>query len=487
VEIFICILSFVIGCILSQVSAPALTNGRRCVYLRNSKHMNKGQINGTVEYCARTQCCAGFYRLIDNQPVAEILGCDVVERDCPNSTCSASRNFHNYTTCACSSDFCNGNVTWNPERENSKPQRPSSSLGMDHSFCLVKNWLNLTFISTHLLEFKRCPEESLPEECQTSLCSCNQSYCSEIDFNNIELQQIVGQGHYSLVWHGKYRETVVAVKVFPEGSIREFTSEREVYGLPHLAHSGITHFLGAGRKLDSREWVIILELAPWGSLSSFLTKNTSDWTSTLKLAESLSGALAFLHSDFIRHGLHKPAVAHRDLSSSNVLMKVDGTCALCDFGCSTILRSCSSPQSWQRHADNLKGNIQRGTLCYMAPEFLDGCVNLSSGGCLIQGDVYALGLLLWELCMRCSDLFKGCPVPEHKLPYEEELGTNPCLQQLISHVFEKRERPSIPKHLQQGSVLHDILLDCWDHDSEARLTAQCAKDRLATLRLCHSV
>lgn len=39
--------------------------------------------------------------------------------------------------------------------------------------------------------------------------------------------------------------------------------------------------------------------------------------------------------------VHKPSVAHRDLSSSNVLVRADGTCVLCDFGCSAILRSCS--------------------------------------------------------------------------------------------------------------------------------------------------
>lgn len=38
---------------------------------------------------------------------------------------------------------------------------------------------------------------------------------------------------------------------------------------------------------------------------------------------------------------HKPPVAHRDLSSSNVLVRADGTCVLCDFGCATVLHSFS--------------------------------------------------------------------------------------------------------------------------------------------------
>lgn len=59
--------------------------------------------------------------------------------------------------------------------------------------------------------------------------------------------------------------------------------------------------------------------------------------------------------------LHKPPVAHRDLSSSNVLVKADGTCALCDFGCSTILRSCSEP--YRRHNQNKNTKVRHRYYC----------------------------------------------------------------------------------------------------------------------------
>lgn len=61
--------------------------------------------------------------------------------------------------------------------------------------------------------------------------------------------------------------------------------------------------------------------------------------------------------------VHKPAVAHRDLSSFNVLVRADGSCALCDFGCSTILRSCSGP--WvMRQATNTKvSQFKSNNLC----------------------------------------------------------------------------------------------------------------------------
>ncbi|XP_038819523.1 bone morphogenetic protein receptor type-2-like [Salvelinus namaycush] len=457
------------GCLSVSVPAPAVEQGRSCVFLtssRNSKKMEAGRVNGTIQYCAHTNCCVGFFRIIEGQPVAELQGCKMVVGGCLDPACFTSTTHVDYIRCECSSNLCNGNITWNAEEK--QPQLKHSSYSADDKQRL-----------------------SLPEESLTSLCSCHISKQSDMDLTSMELQQIVGSGHFASVWQGSYQGTTVAVKVFPTWCRQEFTAEREVYGLPHLVHSGIAHFLGAGRKSDSGDCVLLLELATCGSLSSFLSKNNSDWTTTLKLAQSLSEGLAYLHSDFYRHGVHKPAVAHRDLSSNNVLVRDDGTCVLCDFGSSTILRSCAGPHGWQRYMVNVQGQV--GTLCYMAPELLDGCVNLSSGWCLIQGDVYSLGTLLWELLMRCSDLFIGCPVPEHRLPYEEELGASPSLEQLIVHVSERRERPSVPKHwklINMGCLLqglHDILLDSWDHDSDARLTAQCARDRLVSLAPCCSI
>ena len=44
----------------------------------------------------------------------------------------------------------------------------------------------------------------------------------------------------------------------------------------------------------------------------------------------------------------------------------------------------------------------------MAPEVLEGAVNLRDcEASLKQIDVYALGLVLWEIASRCSDLYQG--------------------------------------------------------------------------------
>ena len=43
---------------------------------------------------------------------------------------------------------------------------------------------------------------------------------------------------------------------------------------------------------------------------------------------------------------------------------------------------------------------------YMAPEVLDGAVNLHDcDAALKEIDVYAMALVLWEIVMRCTDMF----------------------------------------------------------------------------------
>ncbi|XP_031423144.1 anti-Muellerian hormone type-2 receptor isoform X2 [Clupea harengus] len=465
------------GSVIAGSPVPNEMQQRRCEFLASSRNIDKalqsGNVNGTVQYCAKPQCCMGFFKLVDGHFRPDLLGCSLVETPCPETTCSASTLLNNYTKCLCSSDFCNINITWSPGTE-----QPQQSNPQDSSQVFIGHKLRPHL--SHSDERAASSTEGL-----TSHCSCSSSAISDIDMANMKLEKFVACGRFGLVWQGSYQGNVVALKHFRFKNHHEFTRERAVYAVPLMVHAGIVHFLGAGITV-SGEPMLVMEFALHGSLNSYLSKTMITWTDAVRLSKSLVEGLVYLHSDLNSNGMHKPPLAHRDLSSNNVLVRADGTCALCDFGCATILCSCGGPDQWQHQSSTSREHAPLGTLCYMPPEILDRSVDLNSALCLLQGDVYALGLLLWEMWMRCMDLFPELPVPEHHLPYETELGAKPTLGQLLVFVFEKRGRPAIPStwatvSQTKKNTLQELLEECWDHDPEARLNAHCAANRIASL------
>ncbi|KAM9514456.1 anti-Muellerian hormone type-2 receptor isoform 2-T2 [Guaruba guarouba] len=220
-----------------------------------------------------------------------------------------------------------------------------------------------------------------------------------------------------------------------------------------------------------------------GSLRHFLAHHVGSWAGSVRLALSLARGLAFLHQELWRDGLYKPSVVHRDLSSQNVLVRDDGTCAIGDFGLALAL-----PPRAQGGATAPRGGPIRkaGTQRYLAPEILDESLDLRAWGrALLQADVYALALLLWEILSRCQALSPGAPVPAFRLAYEAELGSSPTGAQLRRLAADERRRPLIPpawhRAPQPGGALPELLEDCWDPDPEARLSAERALQRLQRL------
>ena len=84
-------------------------------------------------------------------------------------------------------------------------------------------------------------------------------------------------------------------------------------------------------------------------------------------------------------------IVHRDVSPQNVLVGVDGSSRLTDFGVARATSKLSTTRTGQL----------KGKLAYMAPEQARGAKDIDR-----RADVFAAGVVLWEV-LACRRLFKG--------------------------------------------------------------------------------
>ena len=213
---------------------------------------------------------------------------------------------------------------------------------------------------------------------------------------SIKLCEVIGQGRYGRVLTGYYQEELVAVKKFLSRDNDAWMREKEAYTSAPLCHENILHYIASDVKsFDgvTEHW-LITQYHPNGSLYSYLNRTTISVDDVLHMSLSIMRGLSYLHTH-IRGTSYKPAIAHRDLKSGNILVKTDKECCLCDFGHSVVAAADGDRV-------NRVVQVHQGSRRYMAPEILDGTMDVQSFLAYLEVDVYALGLVLWELVSRCQ-------------------------------------------------------------------------------------
>ncbi|KAG7463718.1 hypothetical protein MATL_G00179570 [Megalops atlanticus] len=396
-----------------------------------------------------------------------------------------------YRFCCCSTDMCNVNFT-----EDFPAPRPTNALPLyarplyrEEAIIIAMSSVSLVAVVIVALFFGY---RMLTGGGKQGLHNVDtmEAAVSEpsLDLDSLKLLELIGRGRYGSVYKGSLDECPVAVKVFASTSRQNFMNERAIYRIPLLEHDNIARFITGDERLaaDGRtEYLLVMEYYPHGSLCRYLSLQTGDWVSCCRLAHSVTRGLAYLHTELLRGDVYKPAVCHRDLNSRNVLVKRDGTCVISDFGLSMKLTGNRPARPGEEENAAIS---EVGTIRYMAPEVLEGAVNLRDcESALKQVDMYALGLIYWETFMRCSDLFPGEAVPPFQMAFQAEAGNHPSFEDMQVLVSREKQRPKFPETWKENSLavrsLKETMEDCWDQDAEARLTAQCAEERMAELLL----
>ncbi|KAH0519528.1 TGF-beta receptor type-2 [Microtus ochrogaster] len=314
----------------------------------------------------------------------------------------------------------------------------------------------------------------------SSTCANNINHNTEL--LPIELDTLVGKGRFAEVYKAKLKQNTseqfetVAVKIFPYEEYTSWKTEKDIFSDINLKHENILQFLTAEERkteLGKQYWLITAFHAK-GNLQEYLTRHVISWEDLRKLGSSLARGIAHLHSDHTPCGRPKMPIVHRDLKSSNILVKSDLTCCLCDFGLSLRLDPTLS-------VDDLANSGQVGTARYMAPEVLESRMNLENVESFKQTDVYSMALVLWEMTSRCNAVGE---VKDYEPPFGSKVREHPCVESMKDNVLRDRGRPEIPSFWlnHQGiQIVCETLTECWDHDPEARLTAQCVAERFSEL------
>ena len=204
-----------------------------------------------------------------------------------------------------------------------------------------------------------------------------------------ELIERLGKGGAGCVWrarlwgrHGITR--IVALKVVEAGDeavLRRMRDEARLLGL--LQHRALVQVQDLV-ELEGGRWGMVMELLEGVDLQGLTAMGPVPFGVLLDVVAEVADALdcALKARDLEGRPL---ALTHRDVKPANLLMCADGRIKLLDFG---VARANIST----RESVTLQGELW-GTLGYMSPERLHGEDTPAV-------DIYALGVVLYELALR---------------------------------------------------------------------------------------
>lgn len=245
--------------------------------------------------------------------------------------------------------------------------------------------------------------------------------------------QLIGKGTYGRVYLGMNATTgeFLAVKQvevnqthYDKDRVKDMVAalDQEIDTMQHLEHRNIVQYLGCERKEFSIS--IYLEYISGGSVGSCLRKHGKFEESVVRsLTRQTLEGLAYLHAE---------GILHRDLKADNILLDVDGTCRISDFGIS-------------KKTDNIYGNdvtnSMQGSVFWMAPEVIRS-----------QGQGYSAKVDIWSLGCVVLEMFAG------RRPWsrEEAVGA-------IFKLGSLNEAPPIPDEVSAEATVDGVnfMYDCF--------------------------
>ncbi|GMP89700.1 hypothetical protein CsSME_00041153 [Camellia sinensis var. sinensis] len=231
--------------------------------------------------------------------------------------------------------------------------------------------------------------------------------------NNFSPENKIGRGSFGTVYRGELADgRKVAIKRGEIGARmkklreKETAFDSELALLSRLHHKHLVELVGFCQETNER--LLVYEHMSNGSLHDNLhnTNNIENrcsvlnsWRMRIKIALDAARGIDYLHNYAV------PPIIHRDIKSSNILLDVNWTAKVSDFGLSLM-----GPEPDQESMSSKAV----GTVGYIDPEYY--VLNILT----VKSDVYGLGVVLLELLTGKRAVFKEglCPmgVVEYAVP-----------------------------------------------------------------------
>jgi eukaryotic-like serine/threonine-protein kinase len=199
-----------------------------------------------------------------------------------------------------------------------------------------------------------------------------------VELEGWRLTRLIGRGGMGEVYEavraqGDFNQRVAIKLLQPESGaqLQRFESERQI--LATLEHPGIARLYDGGITRDGRPFMV-MEFVAGKSITEYCALIQASLEQRLELFTQVCDAVAYAHRNLI---------VHRDLKPSNILVSGEGRVKLLDFGIAKLLDA-------QRQEFTQAAVAPLSPIC-AAPEQLTG------GAITTATDIYALGLLLFEM------------------------------------------------------------------------------------------
>jgi serine/threonine-protein kinase len=245
-------------------------------------------------------------------------------------------------------------------------------------------------------------------------------------FPKLHILELIGAGGMGAVYKARQKglDRVVAIKILPEEFGCDVTFAlrftREARTLARLNHPNIVSVYEFGHVEDT--YYFLMEYVEGSTLREVVSAKQLAPDAALAIVPHLCDALQYAHDQ---------GVIHRDIKPENILISIDGTVKIADFGLSRILGS-------ESQEDNLTGTHQvMGTPRYMAPEQLEGSHRVDH-----RADIYSLGVVIYEM------LTGELPIGRFAAP-STKVQIDVRLDEVVLRTLEKEPR----RRYQQASQI----------------------------------